>query len=60
MRILEKALTAVAALTTVSMPVSGARAVEATRAPAGTLADGTAVEAITLKANNGVSAVILS
>ena len=60
MRIRKKALATGAAIAMVSIPVSGALAAEATRAPAGTLADGTVVEAITLKANNGVSAVILS
>lgn len=60
MRIVEKALTATAAIAAISMPVSGVLAAEATRAPAGRLADGTAVEAVTLKADNGVAAVILS
>lgn len=59
MRIREKAFAA-AALAIVPVLAFGAQAAEATRAPAGTLADGTAVEAITLKADNGMSAVILS
>jgi len=40
--------------------VTPARAVEVTRAPAGDLADGTAVETVTLKAANGVSATVLT
>lgn len=39
---------------------TNARAAEATESPAGTLADGTVVKAITLKAGNGVSATILN
>lgn len=59
MRIREKAFAA-AVLAMVPLLACGAQAAEATRAPAGTLADGTTVEAITLKAGNGTSAVILS
>src|SRR3546814_18456058 len=42
------------------MTSTAALAAEASRAPAGTLADGTAIEAITLKNAQGVSATILT
>lgn len=48
------------ALAATLMVPSGAQAVEAAQESAGSLADGTAVSAITLKAANGVSARILS
>jgi aldose 1-epimerase len=47
--------------TTVALAICGAAlAAEAARAPAGTLSDGTAVEAITLSNSHGVSARILT
>lgn len=56
----DKTLAASAALAMALAFGGSARAVEANQAPAGTLADGTEVVAITLTAENGVSAVILS
>ena len=41
-------------------PINPAHAAEATTAPAGHLADGTAIEAVTLRGSNGVSATILT
>lgn len=49
-----------AVIATVPVHAAGAYATEVTRAPSGRLADGSEVEAITLKAGDGVSAVILS
>lgn len=54
-----KALVSAAVLATLTLPTI-ARAAEASEAPAGALADGTGVKAITLKAGNGVSATILT
>ncbi|MEW9856647.1 aldose epimerase family protein [Novosphingobium sp. M1R2S20] len=59
MRILAKALAA-STLALACGILSPAVAADATQAPAGMLADGTAVTAITLQADNGVSATILS
>lgn len=49
-----------AALAAAMLIGSAAPAADASRAPAGTLADGTAVEAITLKNARGISATILT
>lgn len=55
-----KVLVSAAVLATLPTLPTIARAAEVTEAPAGALADGTGVKAITLKAGNGVSATILS
>ncbi|MFC6621505.1 aldose epimerase family protein [Novosphingobium panipatense] len=52
-------LTAASSLT-LAVAANPALAVEATQAPAGALSDGKAVTAVTLKAENGVSATILT
>lgn len=54
-----KALVSATVLATLTLSTI-ARAAEASEAPAGALADGTGVKAITLKAGNGVSATILT
>jgi aldose 1-epimerase len=59
MRILAKAL-ATSTIALVASLNAPAMAADATQASAGTLADGTAITAITLTAANGVSATILS
>lgn len=60
MRNLEKIMAGAAALALFPVPATNAQAAEAKQAVAGRLADGTEVQAITLTAKNGVSAVILS
>lgn len=55
-----KALLSAAVPATLLTPPATAHPAEAIEAPAGALADGTGVKAITLKAGNGVSATILS
>jgi aldose 1-epimerase len=57
---LDKALTTAGILAMVPVLAANVRATEATQEMAGTLADGTKVKAITLEADNGVSATILS
>jgi len=52
-------LTAASSLT-LAVAANPALAVEATQAPAGALSDGKVVTAVTLKAENGVSATILT
>lgn len=59
MRNVSMALVSAAVLATLTLPAI-ARAAEASETAAGTLVDGTAVKAITLKAGNGVSATVLS
>lgn len=59
MHILGKASIGAAALAA-TMAATAAQAAEAKREPFGTLADGTAIEAVTLTARNGVSARIIS
>ena len=60
MRKVSRLLGAVAWLAAVQLANGTAIAGEASRAPAGKLADGTAIEAITLKNSHGVSATILT
>jgi aldose 1-epimerase len=60
MRRVDKASAAIGAIAIMLMASAAARAADASRAPAGTLADGTAIEAITLSNAHGVSAKILT
>ena len=60
MRILRKAFVTSSALSLACVIPGAALAADASQAPAGTLSDGSAVTAVTLKAANGVSATILS
>lgn len=60
MRNLNKALTAAAVIASLPAFASAALAADASQTSVGQLADGTEVKAITLKAENGVSATILT
>lgn len=60
MRILRKAFVTSSALSLACVNPGAALAADASQAPAGTLSNGSAVTAVTLKAANGVSATILS
>nr|WP_054946353.1 aldose epimerase family protein [Novosphingobium sp. KN65.2] len=60
MRNLKKALAGAAVAVMAAALCSGAQAAEAKREIAGTLADGSEISSITLKADNGISATILS
>lgn len=60
MRILRKAFVTSSALSLACVIPGAALAADASQAPAGTLSNGSAVTAVTLKAANGVSATILS
>ncbi len=60
MRRVDKASAAIGAMAIMLVASAAAQAADASRAPAGTLADGTVVEAITLSNAHGVSAKILT